>query len=145
MVDVITSIEINAPADKVAAFACNPDNAPDWYVNIQSVVWKTPRPLQVGSRLAFVARFLGRDMAYTYEVVELSADKFVMRTAEGPFPMETAYAFEAISTGVTRMTLRNRGVPSGFSKLFSPFMRLMMKRANNKDLEKIKSLLEERQ
>jgi uncharacterized membrane protein len=142
MVDVITSIEINAPLKKVRDYACDPDTAPNWYVNIKSVRWQTPKPVQVGSRISFVAKFLGRELAYTYEVVEYSGFRFIMKTSEGPFPMETIYTFEKKSEDLTLMILRNKGKPSGFSKIFSPFMMLMMKRANKKDLQKIKAILE---
>lgn len=142
-VDVKTEIVIERPCAEVAAYAADPDNAPRWYVNIKSVEWVTPAPLRVGSRLAFVAQFLGRRLAYTYEVVELvPAARFVMRTAEGPFPMETTYAWEALGEGATRMTLRNRGEPSGFSKLVAPFMAAMMARANRADLARLKAKLE---
>ena len=40
------------------------------------------------------------------------------------------------------MTLRNRGAPTGFSKLSAPFMAMAMRRANAKDLREIKRLLE---
>jgi len=143
MVDVSTDIVIRRPAREVAAFASNPDNAPRWYVNIKSVEWKTPPPLTIGSMIAFVAHFLGRRLAYTYEVVDVVPnERFVMRTAEGPFPMETTYTWEAVSDGSTRMTLRNRGTPSGFSKLMAPFMARAMRRANQKDLAALKSILE---
>src|SRR5688572_33092662 len=129
-VDVETSIVINRPLADVAAFAGNPENAPKWYVNIKSVEWKTPPPIRVGSRIAFVAQFLGRRMAYTYEIAELVADaKLVMRTSEGPFPMETTYTWQDAANGGTRMTLRNRGNPSGFSMLVAPFMTAAMRRA----------------
>ena len=142
-VDVKTEIVIERPCAEVAAYAADPDNAPRWYVNIKSVEWVTPAPLRVGSRLAFVAQFLGRRLAYTYEVVEhIPAARFVMRTAEGPFPMETTYAWEAVGEGATRMTLRNRGEPSGFSKLVAPFMAAMMERANRPDLARLKATLE---
>lgn len=143
MVDVITSIEIAASMNRVAAYAMDPDNAPKWYVNIKSVEWQTPKPLAKGSKIAFVAHFLGRKLSYTYEVVKLSDTEMIMQTADGPFPMETTYRFEKIHNELTKMILRNRGTPSGFSKLFAPFMSLMMRRANNKDLKAIKHILEQ--
>jgi uncharacterized membrane protein len=142
-VDVVTEIVIDRPRAEVAAYAADPSNAPTWYVNIESVEWKTPPPVRVGSRIAFVAHFLRRRIAYTYEVAELVHDaKLVMRTAEGPFPMETTYMWEDAPSGATRMSLRNRGNPSGFSTVVAPFMAAAMRRANKKDLQALKAHLE---
>jgi hypothetical protein len=141
-VDVLTSIPINAPLKVVADYACNPDNAPAWYENIKSVEWKTPKPLRIGSEVAFQAKFLGRTLKYTYKIVEYTDRKWTMKTAEGPFPMETTYTFQPQHADTTVMTLRNNGTPSGFSKLFVPIMRFMMRKANQKDLKKIKFILE---
>lgn len=142
MVDVTTSIEIGVPIARVADYAMDPDNAPEWYENIKSAERKTPGPVITGSRIAFIAHFLGRKLIYTYEIVERSDKHLVMRTADGPFPMETTYRFEELGADKTRMTLRNRGVPSGFSRLFAPFMSLMMRRENAKDLRAIKKIME---
>jgi hypothetical protein len=142
-VDVSSSILINRSRAFVSGYAANPDNVPEWYVNIKAVEWKTSPPVAIGSQIAFVAHFLGRRMAYTYEVVELvEGERLVMRTAEGPFPMETTYTWETIPDGATRMTLRNRGTPTGFSKWLAPFMAGAMRRANRKDLAKLKERLE---
>lgn len=142
-VDVVTTIEIERPRARVAAYAVDPNNASDWYVNIKAVEWKSEPPLRVGSQLAFVAQFLGRRLSYTYEITELiPGERLVMRTAEGPFPMETTYTWESLGEARTRMTLQNRGEPSGFSRVAGPLMAAAMRRANQKDLAKLKALLE---
>jgi uncharacterized protein YndB with AHSA1/START domain len=144
-VDVQTEIEIHRPRSEVATYASDPDQATAWYENIESVEWKSPKPLAAGSRIAFVAQFLGRRLAYSYEVKELvPGRRLVMSTAEGPFPMETTYTFEDTLSGGTRMTLRNRGEPSGFSRVAAPMMARAMRRANRKDLLRLKSILEAR-
>ena len=143
MVDVQTEVIINKPVHLVAEYAMQPDNAPAWYVNIQSAEWLTGKPLKRGSRVGFTAKFLGRQLAYVYEVKDLvPGEKLVMQTADGPFPMETTYIFQAIDSNTTKMKLRNRGEPTGFSKLFAPFIRSMMRKANKKDLQKIKTIVE---
>lgn len=142
-VDVVTARTIRRSPTEVSVFAADPDRVPEWYVNIKSVEWLTVPPLRVGSRLAFVAHFLGRRLAYTYEVTEwVPGERFVMRTAEGPFPMETTYSWAETPEGYTCMTLRNRGTPSGFSRLVAPLMQLAMRRANRQDLARLAKRLE---
>jgi hypothetical protein len=143
IVDVQTEIVIDRPVAVVAAYAGDPSNAPAWYDNIEAVEWKSSPAVAVGAKATFVARFLGRRLQYTYEIVEyLPGERLVMRTAEGPFPMETSYAWSPAGAGGTRMTLRNRGEPAGFSKVAAPLMQPAMRRANVKDLAKLKDILE---
>ncbi|MGL5808340.1 MAG: SRPBCC family protein [Nocardioides sp.] len=141
-VDVVVSEIIRRPVKVVAAYASDPSHAPEWYANIHAVEWKTPKPMHVGSEIEFVARFLGRELRYTYAIVEHTSESLVMRTAEGPFPMETSYRYESLPEGTTRVTLRNRGTPSGFSRLAAPFVRIAMRRATGQDLRVLKRLLE---
>ncbi|HET8961035.1 SRPBCC family protein [Nocardioides sp.] len=141
-VDVTVETLIRRPVGEVAAYAGDPGNAPDWYVNIRSVQWRVPPPVQVGSRMDFVATFLGRRIEYTYEVVDLvPGERLVMRTAQGPFPMQTTYTWEPAEGG-TRMTLRNNGSPTGFARIAAPAMELAMRRAMTKDLAALKRTLE---
>jgi uncharacterized protein YndB with AHSA1/START domain len=145
VVDVQVETVIDSPPERVALFAGDPTNAPKWYANIRSIDWQTPPPAAVGSRMDFVAQFLGRRLAYTYEVVDLEPSRLlVMRTADGPFPMETTYTWEPVEAGKTRMTLRNRGNPSGFSRLAAPILERAMRRATTKDLARLKAILEAR-
>jgi uncharacterized membrane protein len=143
LVDVVTTIEIDRPVAVVAAYAADPANVPAWYAKIESVEWRTEPPLRVGSVVGFVARFLGRRLAYDYELVELEpGERLVMRTQQGPFPMETTYTWRPLGEGGTHMELRNRGRPSGFSALASIVMVPAMRRANRADLRRLKALLE---
>lgn len=144
-VDVTVETVIARPAAEVAAYVGDPGNAPQWYVNIRSVEWRTPPPVATGSRMDFVATFLGRRIAYTYEVVELvPGERLVMSTAQGPFPMRTTYTFAPAGEGgtATRMALRNDGEPSGFSRLAAPLMERAMRRAMTKDLAALRRILE---
>ncbi|MDQ0618690.1 SRPBCC family protein [Arthrobacter globiformis] len=143
MVDVATEIEIRRPRDVVSAYAGNPDNAPDWYSNIKGVNWETAPPLVQGSKVAFRAQFMGKALDYVYEFTELDPGrKLVMRTAQGPFPMQTTYTWADAGNGSTHMTLRNTGTPAGFSAVASLVIAPMMRRAMRKDLTKLKALLE---
>jgi hypothetical protein len=142
-VDVLTEIEIERPRDEVSAFAADPSNATAWYRNIKAVEWETPPPTVVGSRIRFTAQFLGRTLHYTYEVQAFEPGRrFVMPTARGPFPMKTTYTWEDAPVGATKMTLRNRGEPSGFAAVAAPAMARAMRKANEADLLRLKSLLE---
>jgi uncharacterized membrane protein len=142
-VDVLTEIEIKRPRDEVSAFAADPANAPAWYKNIKAIEWQTLPPAVVGSKIRFRAQFLGRTLDYTYEVRELKPGRrFVMATAEGPFPMETTYTWEDAPDGATKMALRNRGEPSGFAAVTAPVMTRAMRKANQADLRRLKELLE---
>lgn len=142
-VDVTTEVVINLAREQVADYAADPSNAPEWYENIESIDWKTSPPVGVGSKMDFVAHFLGRRLTYTYEVVELvPGERLVMRTAQGPFPMETTYTWETTGDGATRMTLRNRGEPSGFSRVGAPLMAAAVRRETTKNLKCLKLLLE---
>jgi uncharacterized membrane protein len=142
--DVLTEIVIDRPCEQVSAYAGDPSNAPEWYANITSVRWQTPPPAAVGTRLEFVARFLGRTMTYTYEITVLDPDRLVMRTAHGPFPMETTYTWRPETPSSTRMTLRNRGGPTGSAAITAPVMAMAVRRANQKDLARLKRIMEAR-
>lgn len=133
---VETETTIDAPLEEVAAYAADPANAPEWYANITSAEWKTPPPLQKGSRIAFAANWMGQRFEYTYEVVELVPnERLVMRAAEAPFPMETIYSWQPAGDGKTRMTLANRAPESDEA-------REAMRRETAKDLENLRSILE---
>lgn len=142
-VDVVTEGVIERPRWEVARYVADPDNAPTWYKNIKSVEWRSSKPVAVGSQIQFIAHFLGRRLRYTYEITEyVPGSRLIMRTAEGPFPMETSYTWDDAGPGATRMTLRNRGRPTGFARLAAPVMTMAIRRANTMDMARLRRLLE---
>lgn len=143
-VDVRVERVIHAPLHEVATYAADPTHAPEWYTNIESVEWRTDPPVRVGSEMDFVARFLGRRIAYTYRVEELvPGERLVMATAQGPFPMRTEYGWESAGDA-TVMTLHNTGEPSGFAAVTAPIMEAAMRRATSKDLARLAGIVERR-
>ena len=133
--DVVTDIEIDRPRSQVADYASNPDNATEWYENIKKVEWKSPRPLREGAQVAFEAEFMGNKMEYTYEIAEyIPGEKLVMKTASGPFDMQTKYKFSDTPGGGTKMELSNLA--------HDPGMASAIEEANRKDLARLKSILE---
>lgn len=142
-VNVEVETIINRPIAVVAAYAGDPSNAPHWYRRIDSADWVTDPPARIGSQITFRARFLGKALVYTYAISELTPEtSLTMRTAQGPFPMETTYTWTAVADNATRMTLRNQGEPTGFSKLTRPLISIAMKRAMTQDLHQLRAILE---
>lgn len=150
MVDVAVTRVLHAPRSLVAAVAGDPSQAVRWYSNIRSVRWHGEPAVRPGARIDFVARFLGRDLTYTYEIVDLvPGRRLVMRTASGPFPMETTYSWWDEPPGPdgprTGMELRNAGRPQGFSRVAAGALPVAMRRAMTKDLQRLEEVLREEQ
>ena len=142
--EVIVDIEIERPRQQVAAFASDPHNDTEWIVNIKEVEWKTEPPVQKGTAISRVAYFLGKRLAYTYVVDDfVPGELLAMRATDGPFPMTTDYRWEDAGQG-TKMTITVGGGPGGFFGLATPLLKAQMRRALNKDLAKIKQILEAR-
>lgn len=143
-VDVSVERVIRASRADVAGFAADMGNAPRWYRNIKSVEWRTDPSTEPGARAAFVAEFMGRRIAYTYEIREhLPGERLVMSTEEGPFPMQTIYEWSDAPKG-THMRLTNRGFPSGFKAVLMPVMALAMRRAMTQDLSQLDKVMRSR-
>lgn len=139
----INHVIIHRPIEEVARFAADPNSAPDWYRNIHEVNWLSTGGLELGSKIAFRARFLGRTLSYTYEIQEyIPGHRLTMSTTQGPFPMTTQYVWTATKSGHTKMTLKNSGQPTGFGWYLMPILRWSVNRANRKDLALLKSILE---
>lgn len=140
---ISSEIVIDRPRAEVAAFAADPDNATAWYEHVKRVVWRTKRPLAVGTRIGFLAESLGRQLEFVYEITAFVPDeRLTMRAEEGRFPMETTYSWRDEPGGGTRMSLSNHAEPRGVGRMSAKLLRRSMERSNAKDLSRLKAVLE---
>jgi uncharacterized membrane protein len=143
-IDVTAEVSVQRPLPEVAAYMIDPAHDPVWIGGVREVRMETPPPLGVGSRVARVAHFVGRRIEYVNEVTELDPDRVLdMRSVRAPFPMRVTYSFEATDGGAaTIVRNRVRGAPGGFFSLFGPLLAPMVKRSVQKDLERLRDVLE---
>ena len=143
--DVSAEVRIDRPRAQVAAYALDPRHDTEWVANIKEVRLLSDPATGVGSRVARVAKFLGKRVEYVLEVREhepLARSRMV--SVAGPFPMDVAYEFEDAGPGATLARIRLRGDATGFFRLAAPMLAAASRRAIRKDLEKLKRIVESR-
>jgi hypothetical protein len=143
-IDVASEIEIGVPREQVARFAADPGNATLWRQIFEEAEPEHVGSPQVGWRVIFVSKVLAGKVPYTYQVVEhVPGERLVMRTEDGPFPVQTTYAWEDAGDGATRMTLQTSGEPKKHTtKLAVRLMTKAWRKADAKDLAALKAVLE---
>jgi ligand-binding SRPBCC domain-containing protein len=139
-------IIIRRPPEDVFAFTTAPENDRLWSSTAVERRVESEGPVQVGTRIKAVDKFLGRRIESTFEVTEhepnrRSAIKFV----SGPFPAEGTYTFEPAPEGTRfRWSLQ---APPGLGGLFlgrvtDPLVTRMFRRRLQRDLRRLKDVLE---
>jgi Polyketide cyclase / dehydrase and lipid transport len=141
-IDITAEVHVRRPSADVAAYMTDPANDPEWIGGVREARLEGPPPLRAGSRVARVAGFLGRRVDYVNEVVALDDDHLDMRSVVAPFPMQITYSFAPAGDGATAVRNRVRGAPGGFFALFGPLLAPMVRRSVQKDLERLRDVLE---
>ena len=140
-VNIMIETMIARQRSEVAAFATDPANDCDWIGGVIEARKMTEDPVGIGTRVARVAKFLGRNFDYTLEVVEMATAERMVMTTNSPFPMRVVYEFEG-SRDQTLMRIRVSGEPRGFFRLGGPFLPKMVRENVMKDLDRLKRRLE---
>ena len=144
-IDITAEVRVARPPAAVAAYMTDPANDPEWIGGLREARLEGEPPVRPGSRVARVASFLGRRVEYLNEVVALDAEHLDMRSVVAPFPMHITYSFVPDGDGAgTVVRNRVRGGPGGFFALFGPLLAPMVKRSVQKDLERLRDVLERR-
>jgi hypothetical protein len=140
-IDVHTEVLIRRSPAQVAAFMFEPRNDKLWTTGVVECRPLTEGPLRAGSRVERIAKFLGRQFGYQYEVTDAQSEHFVEMRVEEPFPMRIRYQLEGTPEG-TRTSIRAQGDASGFFRLAAPVLSFMVRRNITADLELLKKHLE---
>jgi hypothetical protein len=140
--DVEVETIVACPRTEVAGYVADWRNDRTWIGALEEVRLVTDGALGVGSQVARVAKFLGRRIEYVNEVVEYEpVARLVMQSVKAPFPMTVVYEFEDAAGG-TRVRIRARGDTSGFYRLAGPVLSRAVKRSIERDLARLKGVLE---
>ena len=100
--------------------------------------------MAVGSQVERVASFLGRRVEYVNEIVELTADRLVMRSVRSPFPMRVTYGHRQAGDGATEVSVRVEGDAGRHYALLAPLLGVAVRRSITRDLRNLKQALEGR-
>ena len=142
MVRVDSEVVINRPASEVFSYLTDPEKAPEWQASL--IEAHADGPMQVGTKVTEVRKFLGRRMESTLEVTEYEPDrKFSMRIISGPVPFEVEHTLDS-EDGRTRLKWVGTGEPGRFFKLTEPLVARQAQRQFRGDFETLKELLEAR-
>ena len=140
-IDITAEVTIDRKREDVAWFAMDPENDPVWIGGIVEAKMVTEPPFGKGTRVARVAKFMGRRMEYTPEVTRYEPGKLLEMSTDVPFEMTIRYEFEDAGDG-TLARVRVQGEGSGFYRLAAPLLARVVKRNVSSDLRTLKRLLE---
>ncbi len=140
-VNVSTEIIIERDRGSIARFVTDPENDRSWIGGVVEAKRLDDGPIAVGSRVARVARFLGRRIEYTLKVVEQEHERRVVMTTDSPFPMMVTYEFEDAGSQ-TLVRVRVSGQPRGFLRIGGAFLNRMVLGNVTKDLVRLRDRME---
>ncbi len=142
MINIEVRISVSRPPDEVFAFISNFENNPKWQSGMLEAQFTSKGPLGVGSTYVQVAKFLGRRIESTFEVVEYVPNRLVKAAStSGPFPITFTRIVDSGMDGAVVSAIVE-GDATGFFKLAEPLLARMVRRTVNADYRTLKALLE---
>ena len=142
VINIEVRISVSRPPDEVFAFISNFENNPKWQSGMQEAQFTSKGPLGVGSTYVQVAKFLGRRIESTFEVVEYVPNRLVKAAStSGSFPITFTRIVDSGMDGAVVSAIVE-GDATGFFKLAEPLLARMVRRTVNADYRTLKALLE---
>jgi uncharacterized protein YndB with AHSA1/START domain len=144
MISVEGSVTINRPVEEVFAYVVDPANDPKWRFDILESTQVTPGPTQVGSRIRWVVKFMGRRET-DVEVTGFEPSRLEEIQSRSAMPMglqpKITYLFEPADGG-TRFTRRVQMEAKGMFRIMEGLMGAMGRRYNTRHLRDLKEVLD---
>ena len=142
MAKLETSITINRPIEEVFAFVADLANNAKWQTGVIAAEVTSPGPVGVGTKYKYDAEIMGRKLETTGELTAYDPPRITAwKATSGPFPMSGSTTFESVPGG-TRVVDGMEAEPGGFFKLAEPLLVMQMRGQMEKDMKKLKELLE---
>jgi uncharacterized protein YndB with AHSA1/START domain len=140
MVKFEISVHINRPLAEVFKYMDDPTKTAEWNSIVQEAT-PSETPVRVGTRIQQRARFLGRKVDPTFEVIEHEPNKRFVQKTDKPFSFKLSNTFEAEGSG-TKVVAAFEGEPGGFFKVGEPILARIAKKQFQAQLDTAKELLE---
>jgi uncharacterized membrane protein len=145
MVRFETTVTIHRPVQEVFAFLRDPDALPQWQAGVVEVETEQEGPMQAGSKITEIRKFLGKQLRSTLQITALDENRTLnLKVLEGPIPFSVNQDFEDLGDS-TKITVVGEGEPGGLFKLAEPIVGKAAERQLKADFETLKDLLEARQ
>lgn len=143
MTEVIVSIDVDKPAGEVFDYLADMANNPDWQRGQERCTWTSEPPLRVGSTYDQRARFLGRTITSSFEVVELEPGRRIrIVSTAGTMPIDVTRTVEPLADDRCRVGAEVRGEPPRAMRLLGPMLDRLVRRSVTGDYERLKARLE---
>lgn len=142
MLKVETTVQIERPSEEVFAYISNFENNPEWQSGQLQAKFTSDGPLQVGSTYDQVAKFLGRRVVSTFEVVEYEPNRKVKASSTSGSFLITFTRIVEPNDGVSKVTAIIEGDASGFFKPAEPLLKRLVQSSVDGDYQNLKRILE---
>ena len=138
-----TTIIIERPATEVFDYIADMSKNPTWQRGQRSCVWTSEPPLAVGSTYDQVAKFLGREIRSSFEVVEYEPDRIRIVSTEGTMPIDVTRTVAPEGADRCSVSAIVSGEPPGAMRLLGPALSAIVRRSVAADYRRLKKLLED--
>lgn len=142
--EVEVEATLDAPPARVGEIVGDPLKAPMWHRDIIAVRAADGRagPPGEGAALTVVVSRGDRHEEYRGRVVARAEGLVSVEVSGAAFPLVTDYRWEEAGTGRTRVRVRTTGRPRGAARLGAPLVAPALRRAGERDLEALRTIVE---